>query len=157
MGYRSEVGFIFSIDSHNVKNSEDREHFKALLGFFKLSEFYSIATSSEYDLVKPDADGTGIGWKDGCIMFYASGWKWYEGYPIVEAYVTLWKQMQELSEQGKPISGYYCRVGEETGDVEEDSFGDDPNYEFFRPCSYMQIDDTIIGDFEVEPKTEEKV
>jgi hypothetical protein len=157
MGYRSEVGFIFSVDGYDKENIEDREQFKALLGFFKLSEFYSIATSPEYDLTKPDADGTGIGWKDGSVMFYASGWKWYESYPLVMAYQTFWEQMQELSEQDKPISGYFARVGEEMDDIVEETFGEDPNYDFFRPHSYLQLDDTIIGEFESEPKTEEKV
>jgi hypothetical protein len=152
MGYRSEVGFVLSVDGYDKKNTDSREQFKSLLGFFKLSEFYTIATSPEYDLKKSDADGTGIGWKDGCVMFYASQWKWYEGYPIVEAYASLWEQMQGLD----GISGYFCRVGEEIDDIVEETFGDDPNYDFFRPHSYMQLDDTIIGEFEIEP-TEEKV
>lgn len=153
MGYRSEVAFIFSVDEYISERAEDQEKFKSLVGFFKLSEFYAIATSPEYDLKKPDADGTGIGWKDGNVMFYASGWKWYEGYPIVEEYAKLWEQLEKL----EGISGYFCRVGEETGDIEEEEFGDDPNYEFFAPRSYMQLDDSIVGEFESEPKQEEKV
>lgn len=153
MGYRSEVAFVLSVNNYNEKNTESQEQFKALLGFFKLSEFYTVATIPEYDLKKPDADGTGIGWKDGCVMFYASQWKWYDGYDIVEAFKTLWEQMQGLD----GISGYFCRVGEEADDVTEETFGDDPNYEFFRPESYMQVEDSIVGEFESEPTTEEKV
>lgn len=151
MGYRSEVGFVFSIDGYDDTKEEDRQNFKSLVGFFKLSEFYTIATSEDYRLTKPDADGTGIGWKDGNVMFYASGWKWYEGYPIVEAHEKLWEQMETLSEaQDKPISGYFCRVGEETGDIQEHEFGEEPNYELFYPRSYMQVDDSVVGEFKIE-------
>lgn len=152
MGYRSEVGFIFSVDGYDKTKEEDRQAFKALVGFFKLSEFYTIATGADYNLKKPDADGTGIGWKDGNVMFYASGWKWYDGYPLVDAYDRLWEQMENLSED-KPISGYFCRVGEDTGDIQENEFGEEPNYEFFYPRSYMQVDDSIIGEFESEEET----
>ena len=79
-------------------------------------------------------------------MFSADDWKWHDGYDIVEGFHKLWEQMKGLD----GISGYFCRVGENHGDVEEMEFGDDPNYEFFRPYSYLQLDDTIIGEFEVE-------
>jgi hypothetical protein len=36
----------------------------------------------------------------------------------------------------------------------EETFGDDPNYDFFRPYSYLQVDDTIVGEFESEPTEE---
>lgn len=148
MGYRSQVAFVLSVDEYDKAKKESQEKFKALVGFFKLSDFYAIGTNEDYELHKPQADGQGIGWKDGNVMFHANDWKWYDGYDIVEAYKTLWMQMKDI----EGISGYYCRVGEEHGDTEEDEFGNDPNYEFFRPYSYMQLDDTIIGEFESEPK-----
>ena len=157
MGYRSQIAFVLSVDNYDKAEKESQEKFKALVGFFKLSEFYAIGTNEDYALHKGE-HGQGIGWKDGNVMFHAEDWKWYPDYSIVQAYDKLWEQMKVLSEtQGKNISGYFCRVGEETGDVEEDSFGDDPNYEFFAPRSYMQLDDTVAGEFEVEPTTEEKV
>jgi hypothetical protein len=150
MGYRSSVAFVLSVDGYDKKNTDSQEKFKALVGFFKLSEFYAIGTSPDYELQKTE-HGQGIGWKDGNVMFHAEDWKWYEGYPIVEASNKLWQQMQGL----EGISGYFCRVGEETGDIEEEEFGDDPNYEFFSPRSYMQLDDSIVGEFESEPTKEE--
>ena len=152
MGYRSQVAFVLSVDDYDKARPEDVERFKALVGFFKLSEFYAIGTNEDYALHKSE-HGQGIGWKDGCVMFHAEDWKWYEGYDIVEAFNKLWEQMQGL----EGISGYFCRVGEEQGDIQEEEFGEDPNYEFFRPYSYLQLDDTIVGDFESEPTTEEKV
>ena len=152
MGYRSSVAFILSVDDYDRGNHEDREKFKSLVGFFKLSEFYAIGTSPDYALQKASAGGQGIGWKDGNVMFHAEDWKWYEGYSIVDACEKLWEQMKGI----EGISGYFCRVGEASDDVVETEFGDDPNYEFFRPHSYLSIDDTIIGEFESET-TEEKV
>jgi hypothetical protein len=152
MGYRSQVAFVLSVDSYDKTNPADVGVFKSLVGFFKLSDFYTIGTNEDYALHKSE-HGQGIGWKDGNVMFHAEDWKWYDGYTIVEAFKTLWEQIQGL----EGISGYFCRVGEETGDVEEDSFGDDPNFEFFAPRSYMQLDDTVVGEFEVEPTVEEKV
>lgn len=147
MGYRSQVAFVLSVDEYDEKVPKDVEIFKGLVGFFKLSDFYSVATSPDYDLLNPKkTDGDGIGWKDGCVLFNAEDWKWYDGYDIVEAYKKLWKQMQGL----EGISGYFCRVGEERGDIDEQEFGDDPNYDYFRPYSYLQFDDTIIGEYEVE-------
>ena len=153
MGYRSQVAFVLSVDGYDKEVTENVEKFKALVGFFKLSEFYAIGTNETYELHKPSGNGQGIGWKDGCVMFHAEDWKWYEGYEIVEGFNKLWEQMQGLD----GISGYFCRVGEERDDIVEETFGDDPNYDFFRPYSYLQLDDTIIGDFETEPTTEEKV
>lgn len=153
MGYRSQIAFVLSVDNYDKARPENVEKFKALVGFFKLSEFYTIGTNEDYELHKPSAGNQGIGWKDGCVMFHAEDWKWYEGYDIVEGFNKLWEQMQGLD----GISGYFCRVGEEQGDISEEEFGEDPNYEFFRPYSYLQLDDTIIGDFETEPTIEEKV
>jgi len=150
MGYRSSVAFVLSVDDYDKARPEDVEKFKALVGFFKLSEFYAIGTSPDYELQKTE-HGQGIGWKDGNVMFHAEDWKWYDGYDIVEAFKTLWEQMQGLD----GISGYFSRVGEEVDDITEDSFGDDPNYEFFSPRSYMQLDDSIVGEFESEPTKEE--
>jgi hypothetical protein len=153
MGYRSSVAFVLSVDGYDKAVPENVEKFKALVGFFKLSEFYAIGTNEDYALQKGDAHGQGIGWKDGCIMFHAEDWKWYPDYSIVQAYDKLWEQMQGLD----GVSGYFSRVGEEIDDIVEETFGDDPMFDYFRPCSYLQIDDTIIGDFEVEPTTEEEV
>lgn len=151
MGYRSQVAFVLSVDLYDGAIPKDVEKFKSLVGFFKLSDFYSIGTNEDYELHKQQSGGQGIGWKDGNVMFYAEDWKWYDGYDIVEAWKTLWEQMQDL----EGISGYYCRVGEQTDDIEEREFGEDPNYDFFRPHSYLQIDDTIIGEFESAPVKEE--
>lgn len=152
MGYRSAVAFVLSVDGYDKAVVENRNKFKSLVGFFKLSEFYTIGTNDDYALHKPE-HGQGIGWKGGCVMFHAEDWKWYDGYDIVEAFKALWEQMQGLD----GISGYFSRVGEETDDIVEETFGDDPNYDFFRPESYLQLDDSIIGEFESEPTTEEKV
>jgi len=152
MGYRSSVAFVLSVDGYDKARPENVEKFKALVGFFKLSEFYAIGTSHDYELHKPE-HGQGIGWKDGCVMFHAEDWRWYEGYPIVEASNKLWEQMQGL----EGISGYFARVGEQMDDVVEETFGNEPYYDFFRPYSYLQLDDTIVGDFETEPTTEEQV
>lgn len=144
MGYRSEIAFCISVNQVK-KEAENGSHywdydkakFKKMVGFFKLTKFYEIATSSEYDLIKSKEPS--LGWKDGNIVFYASQWKWYDGYTLVDACDEMWNQMQDI----EGISGYFLRVGEGDGsqmDVEDKEFGDDPCYQLFSPYASMSFD-----------------
>lgn len=153
MGYRSDVAFCISVDGYDKAKLESMQKFKSLVGFFKLSTFHILATGSEYDLKTPSHDGTGIGWKDGCVLFYASDWKWYPDYDIVQAFDEFWSQMQEMN----GISGYFARVGEEQKDIEEVTFGDDPYYDFFRPFSHLDLHDTIIGEFITDEEKQDAI
>lgn len=147
MGYRSQIAFCITVNQVRKENGDgshywdyDKAKFKEMVGFFKLSKFYEIATSSEYDLIKLGKQGDdGLGWQQGCIVFHATDWKWYDGYALVDACEEMWEQMQDI----EGISGYFLRVGEGDGsqlDIDDKEFGDDPNYQMFAPYASMSFD-----------------
>ena len=144
MGYRSDVAFCISVNTYKVEGGEweyDKEKFKEMVGFFKLTKFYEIATDAEYDCVKQN----NLGWREGEIIFYAEEWKWYPEYTIVKAFDEMWDTMQDI----EGISGYFMRVGEGDGDepdVETEEFGDDPQYNYFGASTSMYFnDDRTLG------------
>jgi len=144
MGYRSDVAFCLSVNTYKVEGGEweyDKEKFKEMVGFFKLTKFYEIATDTGYNCVK----NNNLGWQKGEIIFYAEQWKWYSDYGIVQAFDEMWSQMQDI----EGISGYFMRVGEGDGDepdVESQEFGDDPTYSYFGVQTSMYFsDDRTLG------------
>ena len=151
MGYRSTIAFCLSVNEESKEDERsstcvyfDRDKFKEMVGFFKLTKFYEIATGSDYDLL--NLKDPHLGWKEGKIVFFAQDWKWYDDYPLVMAYNEMWTQLQSI----EGISGYFLRVGEGDGnqmDVDEDQFGDDPCYQLFAPYASMSFDgDEFLGE-----------
>jgi hypothetical protein len=133
MGYRSQVAGIISVDKVRKEDDKgshywdyDRAKFKEMIGFIKLTKFYEL-WSSESD--------NAFGWKDGAFILHGDDWKWYPDYPDVQAWDELWKNMQEI----EGISGYFCRVGEENDDIEQEEFGDDPCYDYFHPFTALSF------------------
>jgi hypothetical protein len=154
MGYRSQIAFCISVNQvmrEDDRGSKfwdyDKAKFKEMVGFFKLTKFYEIATDSDYDLINLGKKGEdGLGWKDGAIVFHATDWKWYDDYPLVVAFEEMWDTMQDI----EGISGYFLRVGEGDGnqtDIEDKEFGDSPEYGMFAPYASMSFDaDHILGE-----------
>lgn len=147
MGYRSDVAFCLSVDTHRVNDGEGRvfseyskDRFKKMVGFFKLTKFYELATDADNDCLKSKE----LGWQGGEILFHVQHWKWYPDYDIVKAFDEMWEQMQDIED----ISGYFCRVGEGDGDepdVQTEEFGDDPQYSYFgaQTIMYFNAEDTL--------------
>jgi len=141
MGYRSQVAGCFSVDTKQTTDENgtvsvdyDRAKFKEMIGFIKLSRFWELWNS------KPDSES--FGWQDGAFILYGSDWKWYPDYDDVKAWDELWESMQKM----EGISGYFCRVGEEHGDTEQDEFGDDPCTDFFYPVSGLHFEgESFLG------------
>lgn len=148
MGYRSQVAGIFSVDTKRVEDENGKMHymydqakFKEMIGFIKLSRFYELWGNS--------TDQDCFGWRDGNFILYGADWKWYPDYEDVKAWYELWESMQEV----KGISGYFCRVGEERDDVEEEQFGDDPCYDYFHPFSAIDFSgENYLGKRETDEK-----
>jgi hypothetical protein len=114
----------------------DRAKFKEMIGFIKLSKFYELWQINNHS----DADS--FGWQNGKFILYGADWKWYPDYEDVQAWDELWENMQDI----EGISGYFVRVGEETNDIEEMEFGDDPCYDYFNAFSALQFDaDDYLG------------
>lgn len=65
------------------------------------------------------------------IVLRGNGWKWYLSYADVQWFENLWTRFAELCEEvdshdgGNFIRGGFVRIGEETADIEERSFGED--------------------------------
>lgn len=151
MGYRSQVAGCFSVDRElkvDEKGTQysdyDRDKFKALIGFIKLSNFWELWNT------KPNDDA--FGWGNGYFILYGEDWKWYSDYPDVRAWDQLWGQLQKI----EGISGYFLRVGEEHGDVEEMEFGEDPCKDHFFPTTSMYFSgDEYLGERITDAKEEQ--
>jgi hypothetical protein len=151
VGYRSQVAGIFSVDVHRVEDEKgsvhyeyDQAKFKEMIGFIKLSRFW--------ELWNQNGDSEHFGWRNGKFILYGADWKWYPDYEDVKAWNELWENMQEI----EGISGYFCRVGEETDDIETEEFGEDPCYDYFHAFSAIQFDgEDYLGKRETDVKEEQ--
>jgi hypothetical protein len=131
MGYRSSIGAVLSVDGWSGEPEDIARYtlkYKEMIGFIKLSKFYE-------SMQKEDARDC-IGWRAGEFYFHAVDWKWYPDYETVKAWDELWSLMQDI----EGISGYFCRVGEEPTDIEQDNFGDEPDFEAFQPYTGLNCD-----------------
>ena len=147
MGYRSQVGAVFSVDEWDGEPESDdlRDEmllkYKELIGLIKLSKFYELMNATE-------TDRSCIGWKAGAFYFHAKNWKWYPDYDVVEAWGELWDTMQEV----EGVSGYFLRVGEEAEDIVSKEFGDCPDYEAFYSYSGMacEVSNEVFGHGDID-------
>jgi hypothetical protein len=72
-------------------------------------------------------------------MFAGQGWKWYDGYPDVQAYNRFVSNFLELAEQEEIRWAYeFVRVGEDSNDVEE-TYSDFSDYQI-RVCRSIDAD-----------------
>jgi hypothetical protein len=156
MGYRSNIGGVFSVDGWDGEPEDINKYklkYKEMIGFIKLSDFYAL-------MQKEVTDRNCIGWRAGSFYFNAEDWKWYSDYDVVQAWEELWKSMQNI----EGISGYFLRVGEEATDVEQDQFGDEPDFTAFYLYTGMNCDvcSDVFGngdidkEFSNEAKTEKE-
>ena len=152
MGYRSVIGAVISVNDWWAEppTKADRESqiakYKEMIGLIKLSKFYELMNQST-------EDKTCIGWKGGSFYFHAENWKWYPDYDIVQAWEELWEQMQDI----EGVSGYFARVGEEVDDIVQESWGDNPDYDAFYPCSSLmcEVIPETFGNGDIDKELEE--
>jgi hypothetical protein len=150
MGYRSQIGGVFSVDGWHGEPEDIAKYklkYKEMIGFIKLSKFYEL-------MQKEDTDRNCIGWRGGSFYFNAEDWKWYPDYDVVKAWGELWDSMQEV----EGISGYFLRVGEEATDIEQEEFGDEPDYDAFYSYSGMtcNVMPEIFGSGDVSKEFSDK-
>lgn len=152
MGYRSSVACVISVDQikaegegGQIRWTYDKAKFKEMIGFIKLSRFWELWSNG--------TDHDAIGWRDGKFVLHGNGWKWYPDYEDVKAFHEMFNQMQNI----EGISGRFLRVGEESGDVEEDSFGDDPDWDMFYSFQAMQFEGgQFLGERFIEDDEEQE-
>ena len=119
---------MISVDCQRVdgKLVYDKAKFKQMVGFIKLSKFWELW----------QGESNSIGWRDGKFVLYGDGWKWYPDFEDVKAFHEMFNALSDI----EGISGYFLRVGEERDDVEEDHFGDDPDWDMFYAQTFMTFD-----------------
>ena len=133
MGYRSDVtSAIYGTDGmidaliarHTFETGRSiHEHF----GAEELTRFERTVT--RYG-PRPDYAVTEV--RMTFLRLSGSGWKWYDGYDDVEAWKRLLYIAEQMAEEGFDICYEFVRIGEEDGDVEQASGGDEV-------CHYIRI------------------
>jgi len=113
MGYRSEVAYKIKFDK--------ADDFWGFIAEAKLDPETSLCWSEDekdyFEVVEDKYE----------IRFYCDSVKWYDEYDEVQAHMNLWSKAQErCNENGVEVDGAYCRIGEESDDVDERYFGNDP-------------------------------
>ena len=110
MGYRSEVAYIAKFyveDAWNVFLIEAKSKPETRLCF----------EDDNLRVVNEEME----------IRFHADGVKWYDEYDEVQCHQALWTKARErCDDDGIEVDGAYCRIGEESDDVDERYFGNDP-------------------------------
>lgn len=111
MGYRSEIKAVVTCD-YGMSDNRKQEVFKQIVGVVKLIAKEWVAEQNKW--------GATIGWSDGALVFQWEGVKWYDSYPDVQLFKELWGALSKID----GASGQFVRVGEEDGDIETMTFGD---------------------------------
>jgi hypothetical protein len=101
---------------------------------YAMRELKALMDAAGIDLTKDWGDDRwGIDNEQFC--FLADHVKWYDSYPEVQTVMKIWDLAQDTGEDEEGLtrySGVFLRLGEETADIEEMSFGDpwdhDPPY-----------------------------
>lgn len=114
MGYRSDVAMLITSDEPTDRKIEE------LMVHLKLAQ-----VSLKSWVAQEWANEPYIGWNHHTLIFRASNVKWYDGYPEVDAIHEVW----EIAKKVTGLSGVFLRIGEESDDVVDENFGEDPPYQ----------------------------
>ena len=113
MGYRSDVAYKIRF--------EKAEDFWAFIAEAKLDPETQLCFTEEF------VDNFKVDEQHHDISFLAEGWKWYDEYDEVQCHQALWaKARDRCDEDNVEVDGAYCRIGEESDDIDERYFGNDP-------------------------------
>lgn len=109
MGYRSAVSYVVRFETH-----DKRDEYVALI----LAKNDPLLTKALGQCYVPNSVER---IDDPVIFFSVVDWKWYSSYPEVKAHTTIYEWAKELYPDDCDYR--FIRVGEESGDVEEESSG----------------------------------
>jgi hypothetical protein len=118
MGYRSDVCMVI-YGEHQ----------------YAMRELKALMDAAGIDLTKDWGDDR-WGIDDEQFCFLTDDVKWYDSYPEVQAVMKVWQLAQDTGEDEDGLtrySGIFLRIGEETSDIEQESFGDPWEHE----CPYV--------------------
>lgn len=117
MGYRSDVAYV--IKFHTI---EDRDNFVTLM----LAKNDPVTTQALDECEHRYKD-------DPLISFSTDDVKWYESFSDVKMHHSLMEQAQELYNAG----WRFVRIGEDTGDIEQEEHGEMDLWEYMEARSYI--------------------
>lgn len=141
VGYRSQVAYTirFTPDENVEAEIEGCKHdFYTFLAEAK-AKFPSAMSDEHLSIDEPNM----------ALNFLAESVKWYDDYEDVKCHVALLQLAQDWSEDGDEkngvagntrIGGIFMRIGEDSDDISEDSFG---NHDW----EWMHISRQIIVDW----------
>jgi hypothetical protein len=114
MGYRSDVAMLITSDEPTDRKIEE------LMVHLKLAQVNLRGwTGQEW------AKDPFMGWNHHTLIFKAENVKWYLDYDEVKAIEEVW----EIAKKVTGLSGVFLRIGEESDDVVDENFGEDPHYQ----------------------------
>lgn len=123
MGYRSEVAYRIRFDD------------SATLG-----QFINHVFGSGDDHMIQALKECEVCFTENMVNFHAYDVKWYESYEDVQGHTKLYELVDKEDTQFFEKCGYvFYRVGEESGDIQDDSGGIDPPYDDFYTQTSIEI------------------
>jgi hypothetical protein len=129
MGYRSEVAYKIKFDK--------ADDFWGFIAEAKLDPETSLCFDNQEEQDWWDFEVDEEKYE---IRFLAQAVKWYDDYPEVKCHVNLFDKARERCDDNEiAVDGAFCRVGEESDDVIEEYFGDDP-YEMVQVSRQVVVD-----------------
>ena len=114
MGYRSDVAYMIKF--------HDKEDYWGFIAEAKLDPETSFCFTDE-----------GFKQNDAlfALQFGADQVKWYPDYDDVKCHRALWEKAMARDDSNEGVcDGYYARIGEESDDIEEKQFGQEPPYDY---------------------------
>ena len=124
MGYRSQVAYVIAFD-------EDSQAMGKFINYVMGSEDEHMINA----LIECEVD-----FENNRINFYADDVKWYESYEDVKGHTRLKELCADEETPFYPhASAKFIRVGEESGDIEENDYGDDPPYDGFYTVTSIEL------------------
>lgn len=124
MGYRSQVAYVIAFDA-------DTNAMGKFINYVMGSgDEHMITALKECDV---DFDSNRIN-------FYQSDVKWYESYPDVQGHTRLYELCTNEETPFYPHAhSRFIRIGEESNDIEEQDFGEDPPWDSFYPVTTIEL------------------
>lgn len=124
MGYRSQVAYVIAFD-------EDSQAMGKFINYVMGSgDEHMITALKECE----------VDFETNRINFYQSDVKWYESYEDVKGHTRLYELVTDEETPFYPHAhARFIRIGEESGDIEENDYGDDPPWESFYPVVSMEL------------------
>lgn len=124
MGYRSQVAYVIAFD-------EDSQ---------AMGKFINYVMGSGDEHMIEALKECEVDFESNRINFYQSDVKWYESYEDVKGHTRLYELVTDEETPFYPHAhSRFIRIGEESGDIEENDYGDDPPWDAFYPVTTIEL------------------